>query len=585
MNNLKIRLAIITTGMILLGMVLGFYGPQLAQSAMGDTLEWWQLALGAFIYVGFCSVLVYSLLERALNPIIHLTDQFLRMRLGDLDTRLPVEGPEEMRRLAQAFNETIDDLEMQLREITEEKHSAERGRQFVVEQLEASQRFKLMADALPFGLVMADADLTVVYQNTMSESGFFQLSDFLDWDAQNVEGGSVAQLFFDADEAQEILSSPDKLPYEMSYNIGPYRIRLVAGAMTSEEDDYMGPVVLWEVLGLESSKADEDLPDLDENVLEELVDEAAILEEAATQRATDNDLMVEEDRPVQPMGTNDQTLAHQLVVAERQLNRGTTLVGRSVRLLSERLNTVKSMVEALCNEGDNLHRSLEETRQRTQNATYLTTERSESLWELVQEMGGMEERTRATSMLVKRLKKTLESTDTITQSIGRLSDGIEHMVLEARLEVGRAGDAGVGMGVIVEEIRKIGRETTKVSKDIKKRMDDLQSEVADALALLEEDRKEVRSGGRIARRAEHALERIERDLSDVEERTNLLAEMTAGQSEIGSHIATQLSELTELIHVTQRVAGEQARIMSGLLREAESRANEVHAPEAESQEY
>ena len=105
-------------------------------------------------------------------------------------------------------------------------------------------------------------------------------------------------------------------------------------------------------------------------------------------------------------------------------------------------------------------------------------------------------------------------------------------------------------------------------------MELLGSEANEALALLEEDRREVRSGNRIARRAETALERIEKDLSEVEERTHLLTEMTAGQSEISTHVADQLSELTELINVTQRVASEQARMVSNILANADAHISE-----------
>ncbi|MDP6040107.1 MAG: hypothetical protein QGG64_16270, partial [Candidatus Latescibacteria bacterium] len=101
----------------------------------------------------------------------------------------------------------------------------------------------------------------------------------------------------------------------------------------------------------------------------------------------------------------------------------------------------------------------------------------------------------------------------------------------------------------------------------------------DVLSLLEEDRREVRANGRIARRAENALERIERDLSDVEERTGLLAEMTVGQSEIGSHIAEQLKELTELINVTQRVAGEQNRIVAEFRTDPDHQTSETESPQ------
>jgi methyl-accepting chemotaxis protein len=105
-------------------------------------------------------------------------------------------------------------------------------------------------------------------------------------------------------------------------------------------------------------------------------------------------------------------------------------------------------------------------------------------------------------------------------------------------------------------------------------MDAFGDEAEDALALLEEDRREVRSGSRIARRAESALERIEKDLGETEERTNLLTEMTAGQSKISTHIADQLGELTELINVTQRVASEQARMVSNILANADAHISE-----------
>jgi len=589
MDNLKLRLSLIASALILMAMVLGVFGPYLAQMALGDHLTEWHLALVGFVFVGLCGVVLFNMIERALRPIINLTDHFMRMRVGDLDPRLPVEGPDEMQRLARAFNDTMSDLEVQIRDIAEEKQAAERGRQFLSEQLSASQRFKLMSDSLPFGLVMADSNLDIVYQNATSESGFMQLSDFLPWDTDNTIGQSLAQLFPDPKLAQDVLNNPERMPFETSYEVGPYRLRLLVASILTEEDDYLGPVLMWEVMGLESTKVDDDLPDLDESMLDDMMEEAADFDlDSEPDPVPETSLDITDDEPFPVREAEEESLpeiptemmlesesmsqadalAQRLINAENPIQRGTALVGRSIRLLSERLSTVRSMVEALCTEGESLHHSLEETRQRTQSATYLTAERSESLWELVHEMGDIEERTRATTLLIKRLSKTLESNDVICQSMDRLSDAIEHMVVEARLEASRAGEAGKGMKVIVDEIRKLGREAVRVNKNVKKRVGVLQNEVQDVQSILEEDRRETRAGGRVARRAESALERIERDLSDVEERTKLLAEMTSGQSEIGSQIANHLSELTELMTVTQRVAGEQARILSGVLSDA-----------------
>ncbi len=85
-------------------------------------------------------------------------------------------------------------------------------------------------------------------------------------------------------------------------------------------------------------------------------------------------------------------------------------------------------------------------------------------------------------------------------------------------------------------------------------------DVGDIATALDEDRREVRAGVRLSRRADHALGRVERDLTDVDERTDLLTEMAVGQSEIGAHIADQLARLTELVDTTVRVAREHARM-------------------------
>ena len=99
MANLKLRLTLIASGLIILALGLGATGPYLAQIAH-DQFQPIHQAVAAFVFVGLCGVLFYGMLERGLRPVTSLTDNFRRIRLGDLDPRLPVEGPEEMQELA-----------------------------------------------------------------------------------------------------------------------------------------------------------------------------------------------------------------------------------------------------------------------------------------------------------------------------------------------------------------------------------------------------------------------------------------------------------------------------------------------------
>jgi len=483
---------------------------------------------------------------------MNLSDNFVRMRAGDLNSRLPVEGPEEMQQLAHTFNDMLEDLEIQIRDITEEKYSAERGRQFLQEQLDSSQLFKTAVDAAPVGILLADSDLNILYQNEASESGFFQFTDTLPWNTDVVVGRSLTLLYPDEEEARAVLSDPDRLPFEQTVTIGPYRVQLIAASITSDEGDFLGPLLMWDTVPEESESFPEaeyvleaDDPDIQD--LNEDMGLALLAEEVANEEHENGGPVPSEpEMPVQDTVS---------------FKRGATLVGRSVRLISERISTICSMVEALCNEGDSLRKNLEDTRQKTQNAAYLTSERSEVLWDLVNEMNSIGERSRASGTVIKRLEKGLNDADKISSSVTHLADSIDHLVLEARLELGRAGDAGTGMKVVVDEIQKLSREATRLNKDVDGKLDKIRSEVEDMVSLLDEDKREARAVSRLARRAEHSLGRIERDLSEVDERTDLLAEMGVGQAEIGSHVASQLENLTELVNVTARVAREQVRLV------------------------
>ena len=543
MKNLKFRLSLFATGLVLLAIALGWLGAYLTQDPSRQ-IGTDRLALAAFLFVGLCGFALYVLVERGLSPIVALTDTFARMQAGDLNPRLLVEGPQEMRQMAEAFNEMMSDLEIQIRNVTDEKHQAERSRQYLLEQISASERYSAMVESAPVGIVFADAELNIVYQNATSESGFVQLSSFLEWNAEVVVGRPLSILFPDEEHAREILSDPDRLPYEAHGQIGPYGVRYLAGSVYSSEGDHAGTLLMWEVDSGVEAPAEASVVDGDWGEVERAEDYPSL--EAAEGGASTG-------------GSNNGTQPE----AAARLRRGASLVGRSIRLLSDQLSTITSMVEALCNEGDNLRRSLEDTRQRTRHAAYLTADRSEALWELVSEMGDLGERTRTTATVAKRLQKATEKADAVSSGVSDLADAIQHVVREARMEMGRAEGSTGGMKAVVDEIQVLGKECARLKKDVEAKLARIRQDADDVASSLDEDRREVRAGVRLSRRADHALGRVERDLTDVDERTDLLTEMAVGQSEIGAHIADQLDRLTKLVDTTARVAREHARMVEG----------------------
>jgi len=172
--NLRFRLTVISVGLVLIALALGWFAPVLITS-LPDQVTTIHLLAAIFVFVGLCGVAFYTLMERALNPVMRLIDTFTRMRSGDLNPRLPVEGPEEMRRMARGFNDMVEELETQIRDIEVEKQSAERGRHFLEEQLSSDQRFRWAIDAAPVGIALLDTigvvtDCSVVFAETAGKT-------------------------------------------------------------------------------------------------------------------------------------------------------------------------------------------------------------------------------------------------------------------------------------------------------------------------------------------------------------------------------------------------------------------------------
>tara|TARA_Y100000588_G_scaffold393580_1_gene510139 strand:- start:4804 stop:6609 length:1806 start_codon:yes stop_codon:yes gene_type:complete len=585
MANLRFTLTLIAVGLILAALALGWFAPVII-SWVPDEVDAPHLFLAAFVFVGLCGVAFYSLMECSLNPVLSIIDEFTRMRAGDLHPRLPVEGPEEMRRMALGFNDMVEDLETQVRDLEVEKQASERARVYLQDQLDAVVKFRSLADSAPLGLILADADLRVVYQNDTSESVLLQLNDHLDIDATSLNGERVASLYPDVEDATRLLTNPDHLPYECSFDVGPHRVRFVASAVFDEESEFIGPSIFWEVLMPATDESvvpqeasqpppsdatppeDED-PDfkpirdpnegIDEDILAE-VEALESMEEEDLLEETGFELIEDETQEEDAIPQNG---SHPAMDPDdvQELKRGASLVTRSVRVLGERLSGVRSSIQALSSEGDSLRRSIDDVRQHVERTGEMAAERSESLWDLVE---GAREATTYSEMVreaVVRLKGKLNESETTTQSIARLQSSIEHLVVSAKVELGRAEEPAGGLAAVVEAISDLSPEVARLQRDVEGRMMQIRRDLDEMASHLEGSGWSARQTGRLAKRGGTALERLARDVEDSTSQGKLLIELADGQAEIRGHIQRQVEELYELIQVTEKVAREQESIV------------------------
>ena len=580
--NLRFRLTVISVGLVLIALALGWFAPVLITS-LPDQVTTIHLLAASFVFVGLCGVAFYTLMERALNPVMRLIDTFTRMRSGDLNPRLPVEGPEEMRRMARGFNDMVEELESQIRDIEVEKQSAERGRHFLEEQLSLDQRFRWAINAAPVGIVVSDSDHKAVYQNPASESGFLQLESFGYFHAQ-VLGASISSLYPDPASAASILSDLDRLPYDADVMVGPHRLHFLATPTFDEDEEFAGILLIWEEVEREDEDdadepetfeelAEEDYDTFDFNVgiepvdPEAGIDEDVLAEVEALEASADIPFeMVDEEDVVegesvdaeQPVIQNGYQASN---VSSAEVERSSKLVQRSVSVLAERLGGVCATVGALCDEGESLRRTIEEIRDFTKRAQQAAGERAESLFDLVDDRQLSADRKEEASGIARSLKDGLVEANELGRSVDRLRGSIEHLVVSSRVELGRLGEGAAGLSVIVDAIGDLGEEARRLGESANSRIGGLSVRLDDVIDFVKEEGRHTKSGERLEARAQKALSRIQDGFSETDQRNDLLSEMAQGQAEIAQHIAKQIKELSDLVVLTSKVAVEQVEIV------------------------
>ncbi|HCK10418.1 MAG TPA: hypothetical protein DHW45_11125 [Candidatus Latescibacteria bacterium] len=588
MANLRFRLTIIAVGLMLIALALGLLTPGLI-SLLHDEASTVHLLAATFVFVGLCGAAFYALMERALDPVTRLIDTFMRMRAGDLNPRLPVEGPEEMRRMARGFNDMLEDLEMQIRDSEVGRQSAERERHVLEGALATSERFRWTIDAAPFGIVVTDASIHVVYQNPASDSGFRQLASFGDI-GSSIVGEPISSLYPEPDQVAPILADPDRLPHEMDVTIGPHRLHFTANAVFDEDEEFAGIVMMWEeVETLELVVEDEPKPELSEDFVESLEDEFDFnegLEPVDPDSGIGEEILAEvedlENEAVEMIGEDlDAVESDALELAEEEsdpvengilrgdtavpyeVRRTANLVKRSVGVLADRLKAVSTTVDALCDEGDSLRKTIEEISDQAEATRQLIDERAEPLQDLLDHQKRASMQRQEAANLVKVLKSSLSEAAEMDRSMDQLRGSIEHLVVSSKVEISRMGEDTGGIRVVIDaigdlgdEARRVGESTHVCIRELAERVDeviDLAREQGDVSGLVE----------RLESRAATALSRIERTQNESSERDELLKEMARGQAEIAKHIANQIKELSDLVTLTSKVAIEQVETVGG----------------------
>ena len=143
----------------------------------------------------------------------------------------------------------------------------------------------------------------------------------------------------------------------------------------------------------------------------------------------------------------------------------------------------------------------------------------------------------------------------ISDMVGEI-DGIAKqtnlLALNATIEAARAGEAGKGFAVVASEVKNLANQTSNVTDEITKRIENLRSEMNVIVTSMEDGANAVAQGREVIQATGDEMDTISTRITDVTRRMAEIANVLAQQTEASNEVSQGISVIATM--ASQNVA-------------------------------
>jgi methyl-accepting chemotaxis protein len=105
-----------------------------------------------------------------------------------------------------------------------------------------------MVESSPVNTILANTELNIVYMNPVSLKTLRGLEQYLPVKAEQIVGQSIDIFHKNPAHQRRMLADPKNLPHRATIDVGPEKVDLLVSAIYDNNNNYVGPMVTWEVI-------------------------------------------------------------------------------------------------------------------------------------------------------------------------------------------------------------------------------------------------------------------------------------------------------------------------------------------------